>query len=908
MYEVMGQADFRIPQKEFFKSPFELTEMFLQAMAERGLSVKSQVVADGKIHRFQIQGRKLNQDGWYCLNHAYDMAFGAFGDWQDGGEWESWTSKQGNLSFEEAKRFSDFRDEIQKKQTQEKIQRQKEAALEAQTIWENASEATQHDYTTRKGVSCKGLKIGSINGRNRMLLIPMYNDDQITSLQGISPDGKIKTFLSGGKKGMFPIGDLESGGIIVIGEGWATMASIYMGTGYACVVAFDAPSLPKVAQETRKKYPTAKIYLAQDNDEAGQKACQTAHQAMGGIIVDTGLSTKGADFNDLAVEQGLEAVKACFEENEQNLLKQEIIQEDDEEEDSYSPYQTILRKKGYRNGVYYQGHNKKGEPLALKWICSPLEVRAKTNNGQGGDWGYLLWWLDSDNREHEWSMPAEMLHKDEYIPILKKGGVIIEDKKALSSYIQSSTTKERVRRVDQTGWYENTFVFPNGKVVGELDTGHRVMFQSNRVLQAKYGEAGKLDQWKQKVSHYCERNSRLAFSICVGFSGGLLKKFRKESGGFHLQGGSSSGKSTCLRVAASLWGGEGYVRSWNTTNNGLEGAAQDHNDGLLVLDEMGQSNAKEIGKSAYLLANGMGKSRADKTGAARSVATWTTTILSSGEITLSDHMVSGGEKAKAGQEVRFPSVPADAGKGLKGLDDLYDFENGQIFVDTLVENAEKYYGTAGIAFVENLMMQDQEKLSKEYKEFERNFIANVVPEGADSQITRVASRFAVSAFAGELATKWGITGWQAGSASEAVITCFNAWLKARGGTESGESMNLIHQIKGFIEAHSETRFQRLKNDPKPVTHNRVGFTKGHERIEEDTPMYEVTQYFVLRENFKTEMCKGFDINFVLRELIDRGILIPDSQGKYTQLQRLPSLGRDRCYVLCAKKLSEIDFQ
>jgi uncharacterized protein (DUF927 family) len=48
----------------------------------------------------------------------------------------------------------------------------------------------------------------------------------------------------------------------------------------------------------------------------------------------------------------------------------------------------------------------------------------------------------------------------------------------------------------------------------------------------------------------------------------------EDSGGFHLRGASSSGKTTALNAAASVWGDpDNYTRLWRSTVNGLEGLA-----------------------------------------------------------------------------------------------------------------------------------------------------------------------------------------------------------------------------------------------------------------------------------------------------------------------------------------------
>src|SRR5207249_3789011 len=139
----------------------------------------------------------------------------------------------------------------------------------------------------------------------------------------------------------------------------------------------------------------------------------------------------------------------------------------------------------------------------------------------------------------------------------------------------------------------------------------------------------------------CSGNSRLVFAVSCAFAAPLLFGSESDSGGFHLYGPSSIGKSTALVVAGSVWGGggkNGYVESWRTTANGLEAYAEAHNDCLAVLDEIAQVDAREAADCLYMLANGMGKGRMTKTIGARRRLTWSTLVLSSGEITLSQHM------------------------------------------------------------------------------------------------------------------------------------------------------------------------------------------------------------------------------------------------------------------------------
>src|SRR6185312_13076603 len=96
---------------------------------------------------------------------------------------------------------------------------------------------------------------------------------------------------------------------------------------------------------------------------------------------------------------------------------------------------------------------------------------------------------------------------------------------------------------------------------------------------------------------------------------------------------------TLLRVAGSVWGGGrrgGFTQSWRATGNGLEAVARAHSGTVLILDELGELDAREAGATAYMLTNGTGKARATKEADSKARAEWRLMLLSAGEITLGD--------------------------------------------------------------------------------------------------------------------------------------------------------------------------------------------------------------------------------------------------------------------------------
>lgn len=348
-------------------------------------------------------------------------------------------------------------------------------------------------------------------------------------------------------------------------------------------------------------------------------------------------------------------------------------------------------------------------------------------------------------------------------------------------------------------------------------------------------------------------------------------------------------------MACSVWGNRNFKKTWRATITGLEVTAAMYNDGLLVLDEIGQADPKDIGDTVYMLANGQGKNRGAKSLIPRSLLEWRLLFLSSGEISLSQHMLSGGKTIKAGQELRLVDIPADTESGHGLLETLHHFAHAKDLVEHINQQSLNHFGTAGEAFL-NKLTPTAHQLSETLQQQRQQLVNELVPQGAGSQVLRVASRFALVAIAGELATSYGVTAWPQGEATKAVKTCFEAWLKARGGLENLEQEAIKEQVRGFFAAHSDSRFADWNdNHSTKAIINRAGFRKKQKHGD---------MFAVLTETYKNEICKGYDMRNVSKILIAAGWLLPDKEGKAASRASLPGIGQTRAYIFSPKMWQE----
>jgi len=294
---------------------------FLAQLSAKGFNPGS-VTLDGKIHRFDRNGKN---NAWYIgfQNHSVHLGtvyqVGLVGDWKTG-DWEHISS--GKLSGKDKTVAKMQRAECEKAYQEEKHRKNEAAAEEASQKWERFVDPLDNEYLLRKGID---QPYGSKSFRSddgTILVVPMRDvlDDRMLGYQKIQADGK-KLFCAGQR---------VDGACHVIGEpncakaflceGFATGASIHAATGSTVFICFSAGNMVSVAKGLRKRYPNLSITICGDDDRhgtdgknAGKEAAEAAASVAGAAVVlpvFKDAESRGTDFNDLALEEGLATVKA----------------------------------------------------------------------------------------------------------------------------------------------------------------------------------------------------------------------------------------------------------------------------------------------------------------------------------------------------------------------------------------------------------------------------------------------------------------------------------------------------------------------------------------------------------------------------------------------------------------------
>lgn len=199
------------------------------------------------------------------------------------------------------------------------------AAEKTRFVFEKCAskDVAAHPYLIRKkiveAVPILDLRTNNSGG----LLVPVRSivDDRWMGMQFIWPDGA-KFFAKGVSvhgEGCFFVGSPTDAPVVLLAEGMATGASLYLATGIPTIVAFNAGNLEPVADLARKRFGDAYLVVAGDDDwenkiNVGREKATRVANAIGGSCVFPEFSSRPpgtvcTDFNDLHQISGLAAVR-----------------------------------------------------------------------------------------------------------------------------------------------------------------------------------------------------------------------------------------------------------------------------------------------------------------------------------------------------------------------------------------------------------------------------------------------------------------------------------------------------------------------------------------------------------------------------------------------------------------------
>lgn len=287
---------------------------------------------------------------------------------------------------------------------------------------------------------------------------------------------------------------------------------------------------------------------------------------------------------------------------------------------------------------------------------------------------------------------------------LSKYGIMVnsETSKALVRYLADVEQLNydmipEVSSVGRLGWIDDYGFSPyEENLVFDGEETFRTRFES---IQEKGSRQAWLDCVRAVRAGKTPGNVIARIVLAASFASVLVKPCNCLPFFVHLWGGSETGKSLSLVLAASVWANPEigvYIQTFNATEVGKELGAAFCNSLPLIIDELQlvKDNRKDFDKMIYQLSEGVGRTRGQKQGGLQKTPTWRNCIITTGE---------------------FPIISANSGEGAVNRTIEVDCHDTKLFDEPKKTATSLYanYGFAGREFVEHLMEDGaQERVQK----------------------------------------------------------------------------------------------------------------------------------------------------------------------------------------------------
>lgn len=202
---------------------------------------------------------------------------------------------------------------------------------------------------------------------------------------------------------------------------------------------------------------------------------------------------------------------------------------------------------------------------------------------------------------------------------------------------------------------------------------------------------GDLDGWRRAVSALRQHPKALV-PFYASFTAPLLAVFNVPNFIVDLSNRTSTGKTTALRAAASVWGNpdertaSSVVGTWDATRVWTERASHVMSGLPLIMDDTKKAkHPRMVAELIYAVTSGRGRGRGTISGIAQTAA-WRTVLLSSGEQPATSFTQDGGTRTRVLgiRGIPFGSADVATGKTVSKL-------NAQLC---------QHYGHAGVLFMQ----------------------------------------------------------------------------------------------------------------------------------------------------------------------------------------------------------------
>lgn len=323
---------------------------------------------------------------------------------------------------------------------------------------------------------------------------------------------------------------------------------------------------------------------------------------------------------------------------------------------------------------------------------------------------------------------------------LAANGIMVnsENAKPLSTYLLEMEQLNydlipEQKSVGRLGWISDHGFSPYvDDLVFDGETNFKHIFSAVK-------SSGSREEWVNVMRNLRSEKSPGRLFLAASFASVILEPCGLLPFFLHAWGGTETGKTVGLMIAASVWAcpkiGE-YVTTFNSTIVGQEMTASFLNSLPMCIDELqiqSSSGVRDFDRIIYQLTEGVGRTRGAKTGGLQRMNTWKNCIITNGEHPISNSSSGGG-----------------------AVNRVIEFECDEKVYSDLVGICaviSSNYGFAGREFVEFLQQDGMfEAVNAIQKEYYRELLKS---DSTDKQAASASAILAADAIATELIFKDG---------------------------------------------------------------------------------------------------------------------------------------------------------
>lgn len=257
--------------------------------------------------------------------------------------------------------------------------------------------------------------------------------------------------------------------------------------------------------------------------------------------------------------------------------------------------------------------------------------------------------------------------------------------------------RENIHKKLGFGMYNGKLIYKHHKCVGIDST-----YEGEKEIKPKGSRETYVSMIKEDVIGHPPLELIVSISLSSVLLGYIGEELSLDTQIVHLYGNSTTGKSTALKLAISLFGypdvkKNGLFSTYNATENALIKQLEGIKGVPFAFDEISMSKTNNFSEMIYKISNGVDKGRLNKNSEQIKKDPWLTTIMSNGEKSL----VGSANKA-AGIHVRVLE--------FESIVWTKNSEHSERINSIILDN----YGHLGFEFAQYLMDLGKEYINEEY--------------------------------------------------------------------------------------------------------------------------------------------------------------------------------------------------